>query len=57
MKVEKELMGKIAVRKLLERIENGTEISEKILLTASLVKRESVNQVVNNNFILDGIRN
>ncbi len=49
LKVEKELMGKIAVRKLIERIESGTGISEKILLSASLVKRESVKQLVNNN--------
>lgn len=45
MKVEKELMGKLAVRKLLERIENRNKISEKILLSTSLVKRQSIKQL------------
>ncbi|QNU67452.1 LacI family DNA-binding transcriptional regulator [Ruminiclostridium herbifermentans] len=49
MKVEKELMGKIAVRKLLERIDGGTGIPQKVLLSASLVKRESVKQLISHN--------
>ncbi|PYG88230.1 LacI family transcriptional regulator [Ruminiclostridium sufflavum DSM 19573] len=42
MKVEKELMGKRAVSMLIERIENRKEITEKILLSAKLIERQSV---------------
>ena len=42
MKIRKELMGKRAVSKLLERIEGQDVIAEKILLSATLVTRESV---------------
>jgi LacI family transcriptional regulator len=45
MKVEKELMGRIAVRKLLERINGENITSEKVLLSASLVERQSVKQL------------
>ncbi|MHB8064152.1 MAG: LacI family DNA-binding transcriptional regulator [Ruminiclostridium sp.] len=44
MRVQKELMGKRAVCKLLEKIDGGDGLAEKILLSASLVKRESVKQ-------------
>lgn len=42
MKIRKELMGRRAVSKLLERIEGQDIIAEKILLSATLVIRESV---------------
>lgn len=45
MKVEKELMGKVAVRRLLEKIDGKNQTSQKILLSASLVKRQSVKQI------------
>jgi LacI family transcriptional regulator len=45
MKVQKELMGKRAVCKLLEKIEDEDGPAEKILLSASLVKRQSVRKI------------
>lgn len=42
MRVRKELMGRKAVCKLLKKIDSSEEIAEKILLSASIVERQSV---------------
>lgn len=45
MRVQKELMGKASVTRLLEKIDGQEGIVEKILLTADLVKRQSVRKI------------
>jgi LacI family transcriptional regulator len=45
MKVQKELMGRRAVCKLLEKLDGAARPAEKILLSASLVERQSVKRV------------
>ncbi|ACL77294.1 LacI family DNA-binding transcriptional regulator [Ruminiclostridium cellulolyticum] len=44
MRVQKEIMGKGAVCKLMEKLEQEIKSSEKILLSACLIKRNSVNR-------------
>lgn len=45
MNIQKELMGKRAVCKLLKKINGENNVAEKVLLSAGLVKRQSVRQI------------
>lgn len=45
MRVQKELMGKKAVCRLLEKLDNSAYLTEKILLSACLIERQSVKQL------------
>ncbi|HEX2927540.1 MAG TPA: substrate-binding domain-containing protein, partial [Ruminiclostridium sp.] len=45
MRVQKELMGKKAVCKLIERIDIKDDTAEKILLCANLIQRQSVKNI------------
>jgi LacI family transcriptional regulator len=45
MKVQKELMGRRAVCKLLEKLDRVDQPAEKVLLSASLIERQSVRRI------------